>query len=360
MTSPFAPLFGSSLFTLTQAEKEKILLPLFQDLTSYHKAACPAYRKIVDLAFPEHETAKTLSDLPYLPLSIFKHRRLVSAPEENICLSVQSSGARKSQVDLDAATAELAAQMLAATLRTVTGEKKYPLLIVDAPNGPDKEGPIGNRTAATLSVIQSLGQENCTFALKEDMGPDERAMRQFFAEHRTEPFLIFGFTDLIWEKFLPPCEKHSTNLSKAVLLHTGGWRQMGREYIDNETFRNRFRKSTGLSRVVNFYGIAETPGAVFLENADGLFYIPAFADVIIRDPENFKPVENGTPGLIQILSLIPHSFPGHSLLTEDVGIVEAVDTGRDGWNGKAVRFLGRASDKTTSFMPKVKEKIEAA
>lgn len=324
------------------------MLPLFLDLTAFHKSACPPYRQIVDLAFPAHETARTLAELPYLPLSLFKHRRLISAPESSICLTLRSKGTKrtpKSRVDLDTTTIELSSQLLRNTLRAVIGEQAYPLLIVDTPADETRNSGLA---CAMLKIIGPLGQTRA-FALQKDLSPDEAGLNLFLAQNKHKPFLVFGFTDVIWEKFLPFCERHRLDLSNAFLLHCGEWKQTAQGYIDNETFRSRFWKATGLTRSVNFYSLAETPGAIFLESADGLFYPPSFADVIIRDPATFKPVPNGTPGLIQILNLIPRSYPGHSLLTEDVGVIEAVGSSAEGWKGKALRFMGRVSDRTAPF-----------
>ena len=44
---------------------------------------------------------------------------------------------------------------------------------------------------------------------------------------------------------------------------------------------------------------------------------PLFADLQVRDPLTHQPLGVGQPGLLQVLSAIPGSYPGHSLLTED-------------------------------------------
>ena len=42
-----------------------------------------------------------------------------------------------------------------------------------------------------------------------------------------------------------------------------------------------------------------------------------------------------------MLSALPESYPGHSILTEDLARVEAVDSCPCGRHGKAVSVLGR-------------------
>jgi hypothetical protein len=152
---------------------------------------------------------------------------------------------------------------------------------------------------------------------------------------------MFGFTFMVWINFYEKFKCAGLDLSNGILIHSGGWKKMVEQSVDNTVFRQSLRQAFGLTRVHNFYGMVEQIGSIFLEGSDGLLYPPNFADVIIRDPETWLPCDEGRPGVIQVLSLLPHSYPGHSLLTEDVGVLHAVDNGRDGWMGKGIEVLGR-------------------
>ena len=65
------------------------------------------------------------------------------------------------------------------------------------------------------------------------------------------------------------------------------------------------------------------------------------ASFIIRNHKTYKPEKNGAEGLIQLLSLIPKSYPGHSILTEDLGTIYGVDNCRCGRKGKYFKVHGR-------------------
>jgi hypothetical protein len=98
----------------------------------------------------------------------------------------------------------------------------------------------------------------------------------------------------------------------------------------------------GVGRVHNFYGMAEQIGTVFLEGTGrGGLYCPDFADVIVRDPATWEETPTGTPGVVQVVSTLPRSYPGHLLLTEDTGVVHGVDDGD--WPGKRFSVFGRLS-----------------
>ena len=87
--------------------------------------------------------------------------------------------------------------------------------------------------------------------------------------------------------------------------------------VDNPAFKARCREQLGLGRVHNFYGMVEQVGSIFVECEQGHLHAPVFADVQVRDPLSHQPLGIGSPGLLQVLSAIPGSYPGHSLLSED-------------------------------------------
>ena len=67
-----------------------------------------------------------------------------------------------------------------------------------------------------------------------------------------------------------------------------------------------------------------------------LFHNLSFSDILIRD-KNFKIQRNGSKGFIQLLSTLPTSYPGHSILTEDIG--EIVDNHKCNCSFQGKRFL---------------------
>ena len=62
-----------------------------------------------------------------------------------------------------------------------------------------------------------------------------------------------------------------------------------------------------------------------------------------KDETHF-PEENGSEGLIQLLSVIPKSYPGHSILTEDLGTIHGEDDCKCGLKGKYFLVHGRVKE----------------
>ena len=152
---------------------------------------------------------------------------------------------------------------------------------------------------------------------------------------------MFGFTYMVWAKFYEEFKNRNLDLSNGVLIHSGGWKKLVELAVSNEQFRQCLGEAFGLERIHNFYGMVEQIGSIFLEGPGGLLYPPNFADVIVRDTRTFGPARAGAPGLIQVLSLLPHSYPGHSVLTEDIGVIEGNPGAAQDWGEKGIRVLGR-------------------
>ena len=92
--------------------------------------------------------------------------------------------------------------------------------------------------------------------------------------------------------------------------------------VTNKIFKKALFSKIKLKNVYNYYGLVEQTGSIFIECKCGFFITSIFSDILIRD-KNFNILNNGGKGFIQLLSLLPTSYPGHSILTEDIGeIVE--------------------------------------
>jgi len=111
--------------------------------------------------------------------------------------------------------------------------------------------------------------------------------------------------------------------------------------VDNDTFKRALGTTLNIRAVHNFYGMVEQVGSVFMECERGRLHAPAFADVLIRDARDWSVLPKGKQGLIQVLSALPTSYPGHSLLTEDVGEWIGIDDCPCGRLGRTFRVHGR-------------------
>lgn len=240
---------------------------------------------------------------------------------------------------MDAETSERQSRGLLSAFRPVLGAHRLPLLVIDTRNVITAHDMLTARGAGVLGMMK-FGAK-ATFALDSDLNVIEANVLSFVERHGAQPFLIFGFTFLLWLKLFKTFERRGLDLSNAIIVHSGGWKKMEEMRVPNNVFREQFNAIFGVRRIVNFYGFVEQLGSIFLEADDGLLYAPNYADVIVRDTATLQPLPVGEAGLLQVVSLLPKSYPGHSILTEDLGIVERIDNSTIGRMGKGIRVLGR-------------------
>jgi hypothetical protein len=311
-------------------------------LTEMHFEQCLPYRRIIQGYWNGRTRFDRLADMPYLPVSLFKTQLLQSVPASEVKLTLTSSGTTGhavSRIRLDAEASSIQQRALANSLRHVLGNQRLPMLVLDTEDVFKDPKMMSARGAGVLGIMR-YGRGHA-FALRPDLEPDIDAIRTFLDGLQGRPFFMFGFTFLVWTKLYEALRNERLDLSAGVLIHSGGWKKMAERAVGNAEFRAALGEAFGLTRIHNFYGMVEQIGSIFLEGLGGLLYPPNFADVIVRDPRSLEPVPDGSVGLIQLLSLLPHSYPGHSILTEDLGAIERVSDGADGWAGKGIRIEGR-------------------
>ena len=333
---------ATSVFSKPQAQREADLRDELVALTEHHRARSVQYRRILDaIGHPAGRAYERVADLPWLPVRLFKTHALKSVPDDEVFKVLTSSGttgAEVSRIFLDKDAAAVQQRMLSAVLQTVIGPNRLPMLLVDTKALLKNRRSFSARGAGVLGLM-NFGR-NHVFVLDEDDRPDAQAVREFLGKHGDRPFLIFGFTYMAWLYLYELAKNEGLDLSNGILIHSGGWKKLTDRAVDNAEYRRRFADDTGLTRIYNFYGMVEQIGTIYLEapSGDGL-YCPDFADVIVRDPDTWAEVPVGTPGVIEVVSTLPRSYPGHVLLTEDLGVIHGIDDGY--WPGKRFSIIGR-------------------
>jgi hypothetical protein len=326
-------------FTLGHAEREAALTPALTELTEHHRTACPPYDRVLSaLGVPRGLPFGQVADLPWLPAGLFRTHTLRSIPDAEVFRVLTSSGTTgggASRIHLDRAAAAEQTRRLAHTLRAILPGRRLPMLLVDSISVTKH----ATARSAGLLGMATFGRDH-VYALDPQEVPDVAAVKGFLAVHGREPFLVFGFTFLVWQHLYRIAVEHGLDLSQGILVHSGGWKKLAGLAVAPAEFRRRLAEDTGLTRIHDYYGMVEQLGTVFVEGpSGGSLYCPDFADVVIRDPHTWAEQPVGVPGVIEVVSTLPTSYPGHVLLTEDVGVLHGVDDGD--WPGKRFGVLGR-------------------
>jgi hypothetical protein len=326
------------------ARKGPLLLRSLNALTEWHTQGCLPYRHAVGQLFPAGEAA-TLEDVPYVPVRLFKTLELISVPRATIMKTLTSSGTSghaPARIHLDRDTAVRQGRVLTAIMTSFLGGKRLPMAVIDSAELLKDRSRTNARAAAILG-FSVLGRHHF-HALDAGLALDVAGLDAFIARHGGEPVLVFGFTAVVWQHLLEAARRLGRSVRfppGSVLLHGGGWKRLADQQVDNAAFKAAVRERLGIERVFNYYGMVEQVGSIFMECEQGHLHSPVFADVVVRDPLTLQPLAPGRPGVLQVLSALPLSYPGHSLLTEDLGVLHGEDDCPCGRLGRYYSVLGR-------------------
>ena len=337
-------LFELAPYSLSAQDKEKALSDILTHLVRYHYEHCPEYKKILDKMKIDINKQFTCADLPFLPVRLFKQFELRSVDKEKVTKTLTSSGTSGqavSKIFLDADNVRHQTKTLNEIISSFIGKQRLPLLLLDTEMIKKDRSMYSARGAGIIGF--SIFGRNSTYALDAEMNIDVDKVADFFAKHEDEPILMFGYTYMIWQFVVRALEEKNIkfNAKNAILFHIGGWKKLKDQAVDALEFNRRVQNVLGNIKVYNYYGMAEQLGSVFVECEHGHMHCSNYSDVIIRNSKDFSEAKIGEKGLIELISVLPSSYPGHVLLTEDEGEILGIDDCPCGRKGKYFKIHGR-------------------
>ena len=251
-----------------------------------------------------------------------------------------------SKIYLDKKTSIRQTQGLISTLSNFLGLTRRPMLIIDDEDSNKKGDSITARGAAIRGI--SAFASKIFYVMdkdKEELKLNIDRLRAFERKYKDEKIIVYGFTYILWSKFLKVLKKEQIqlNMPNIKLLHSGGWKKLISEKVEKEVFSDTAADifNTSVSNIIDFYGMVEQLGIVFVDCQYGHKHVPNFAEIIIRDIQTLEEVDFGGSGLIEVMSILGTSYPSQAILTEDIGEYIGIDDCPCGRHGKYFIFKSR-------------------
>ena len=330
-------------YSLDRQEKRALLFPELKELTAFHCANCPEYRGILSVLDFDSDKCLEPEDIPFLPVRLFKNLRMKSIRDDEVFKVMTSSGTTgtPSKIYLSRENAVLQQKILLKLIGSFVGKKRLPMLVIDSPMVIKNRSLFPARGAPIIGL--EFAAQKMVFALDENMNLNEDVVSDFLDKYGSSDFIVFGFTFMVWKHLYDAVESGGLHFdfSNGTLITGGGWKKLENLRVTPGAFKSRGRELCRIRRFMDHYGMAEQSGSIYVECECGHLHASIYSDIIIRDPIDFSPCPIGEPGIIQVVSALPHSYPGHSLLTEDMGVILGEDDCQCGRKGKYVRILGR-------------------
>lgn len=337
-------LINSTPYSLTKLEKRALYRRAVGELILRHDQSCEMYHRILEAQGYDVVESHEEEEFPMIPVRLFKEYDLRSVAKEEIVKTMTSSGTSGQQVSkifLSRQNVRDQTRVLTEIIGSFIGKKRLPLLILDTEQVKTNRAMFSARGAGVVGF--SMFGQDLFYALDEEMRIDIEGIRAFLQRHTGERILMFGYTYMIWKYVVQALRKADVqfSLEDGVLFHVGGWKKLKDQEVDSQSYSQRIKERLGNVKVYNYYGMAEQLGSVFVECEYGHMHCSNYSDVIIRRPHDFSVAEHGERGLIELISLLPTSYPGHILLTEDEGEILGEDNCPCGRMGKYFKIHGR-------------------
>ncbi len=334
-------LFELDPFSLDERDKKIIFKKYLNDLTRYHYIRSDLYKKILTGFNYIYNKDYEIAELPFLTTGIFKEVDLKSISSEQIfktLLSSGTTGSMQSKIYLDKKNSESQRLVLSKIVSHFIGKNRLPMLIVNK-NLKFEKNKFDAKSAA-IRGFSIFGKDH-HYLLNPNNQVNEEVLYDFLKKYGKKNFLIFGFTSDVYSAFFENLNlKKNIDLTNGKLIHGGGWKKLENKKISNYQYKKIFLNKYKLKEIINYYGLVEQVGSIFFECPKcNVFMCSNFSDVIIRD-KNFNQIENGE-GIVQLISLLPKSYPGHNILTEDLGKLSKCSCG---FKGKCFTIKGRVKN----------------
>ena len=332
------------LYTYNKYNKHSFFLEHILELFDQHYQNCAEFNRMMSSVNYQKKNIHSIEDLPFIPVRLFKLFELSSVSRDKIFKTMNSSGTTGqvvSKIFLDKQTSTLQTRILSRIVSSFLGSSRFPMIIIDCESTIKNRSQFSARSAGIIGF--SLFATKRIFALNDDMSLNIEGITSFLEENKSKTILMFGFTFIIYQHFYSELLKISQkiDLSNSVLIHGGGWKKLISLAIDNNTFKDGLKSICGINRIHDYYGMVEQTGTIHMECEYGFLHTSEYSDIIIRNSNDFSVCKNGQEGIIQLLSLLPISYPGQSILTEDIGTIYGEDNCKCGRKGKYFKINGR-------------------
>lgn len=335
-------------------QNKDMLRAAVQDAIIHHCTHCPPYarwykKQGVDPQAPVED----LSNVPYLPVTVFKRFSLRSVGDEKVVRVLKSSATSSqtpSSVALDSITRARQMRTLTVLMGDLIGKGRRPFIVFDAPPGKGADIELSARVAGMRGYLMMASESHYVLDKTDEglaLNVDKlRELLERFVENKT-PICLIGYTYVLYQYVVAGLLKSGVRFelpAGSSVLHFGGWKRLEHLAVEREAFNADVGRVFVMDelRVRDIYGFTEQLGVIYPDDGHGVRLAPAYTEVFARDPFTLKIQPDGVPGLLQFITPMPHSYPGISILLDDMGRVVSRDKCIDGRYGTRFEVMGRA------------------
>ncbi len=298
------------------------------------------------------KSSEQIAQIPYFFVTALKYHQVQSVPDEEIVLTLRSSGTsgQTSAITLDRTSLRRIKRIVRHIYDDLDMVNHVRTNYLCFTYDPEVAQDVG--TAFSDKLLTGLTKVNhvCYAIVWDEERGDwhldvprvAKTLERF--EKSKRPFRILGFPAHTWSVLSEIVKARGKNFRfgpNSAVITGGGWKNFDDQEIDKAVFREQVGRWLGIpaSNVRDLYGMVEH-GVPYCECEHAQMHIPSYSRVYVRDPLTLEVLPQGQAGLLQFVTPYHHSFPAISLLTTDRGLIQPHC--RCGRATPTLKLLGRA------------------
>lgn len=276
------------------------------DVFRFQAERCEPYREYLRLIGIRPERVETTREIPFLPIELFKTRRVYCSDSEP--QQVFTSSSTTGQTPAKHYVADLSIYERAFTLafERFYGSVDRMAIFALLPNYLEREG-----SSLIYMADRLIRQGGGGFYLH-----DHDALLRDLHAHRG-PKILLGVSYALWDL----ADRKPGPLPGTIVMETGGMKGR-REELPKEEFHRILCEAFGVDRIHSEYGMAELTSQAYSDGG-GRFRTPGWMRVAVRDVNDpfcrLLPDQRGGVDIIDLANRFSCAF----IQTQDVGRVSA-------------------------------------
>ncbi|MCF6171925.1 MAG: acyltransferase [Bacteroidales bacterium] len=277
----------------------------------------PVYRKFVDFLKPDLNRIRHFSQIPFLPIELFKKHRILSGGFQSEVVFT-SSGTSSTQCSRHyVAKTALYTESFSRGFESFFGQPSGFVILALLPSYLERGG--SSLVFMAQKLIESSRQAESGFYLHE-YGKLADLLKKL--RDKKKKVMLLGVTYAL----LDLAEQFPLSFPELYLVETGGMKGRRTEII-REELHETLAGSFGTSRVYSEYGMTELLSQAWSKGL-GIFETPAWMKVLIRDMNDpLSLLPHGKTGGINIIDLA-NLYSCSFIATGDLGKLLPLKSGQ--------------------------------
>tara|TARA_B100000927_G_scaffold291622_1_gene294896 strand:- start:4773 stop:5885 length:1113 start_codon:yes stop_codon:yes gene_type:complete len=316
-------------FGLNANEKEAKLLSILKFQIRHHLNNCTEYKNWYESNnFKDPDLITRIDEVPFIPSSVFKHLNLTSSSKKSKKITSSGTSSQlKSSIYIDSKTSLNQTKALSKILSHFLGSSRKSFFVVDyAPDKKNNNMEMSARFAGMSGYL--IASKKTKYLLDQDYSneysvtPSMEVLKNNSSE---EPIVIIGYTYMLWE-FIRKLNNAGQKIElpkNSKIIHFGGWKKLANQSISKAALNEMISRTFNVQhdQILDIYGFTEQLGTIYVSQGNKGCIVSDYSSVLIRNTDTLEVLEDGKKGFLQFISVLPESYPGFSILNDDIGYI---------------------------------------